>query len=293
MAYTVSSLSDQRTVPVSNSMGFHSSDREFSINSTGDASILDSIGSLFETVATDAFYPCLVDVLRKVAYFDDLAIIIFRSTKVPMFPYLELAVSTPDANTAYLQGLYTQSPWYDYCQKGGGGFKTLREVAPDGFFESSYYYKCMMPAHLKDEVAFAIQGESGAGYVICMGRTRVLPPFSKDETRQLEALTSTIRQAILSHNRLCKVAAGVTDSDGADSTSAIATKLKNIASNMLTERELEILGYLIRGYSSKGCARELDISPATERVHRKNIYQKLGVNSQSGLLARVFDTLFT
>ncbi|MEL0587422.1 MAG: LuxR C-terminal-related transcriptional regulator [Candidatus Thiodiazotropha sp. (ex. Lucinoma kazani)] len=293
MTYTISSSAAQRTVPVPGSMGFIGSGRAFSDEPAADVSILDCIGSLFETVATDEFYPCLVDALRKVAYFDDFAIIIFRSAKVPTFPYLDLAVSTPDANSAYLQGLYTQSPWYDYCQKGGGGFKTLREVAPDGFFESSYYYKCMMPAQLKDEVAFAIPGENGADYVICLGRTSMLPPFSIDETRQLESLTSTIRHAILSHNRLCKVAAGVSDSDGEDSTSIIAAKLKNIASSILTEREQEILGYLIRGYSSKGCARELDISPATERVHRKNIYQKLEVNSQPELLARVFETLFT
>ncbi|MEL0587393.1 MAG: helix-turn-helix transcriptional regulator [Candidatus Thiodiazotropha sp. (ex. Lucinoma kazani)] len=142
------------------------------------------------------------------------------------------------------------------------------------------------------EVAFAIQGENGADYVMCMGHTSVLPPFSVNEAHQLEARTSTIRQAIISDDRTGKVAAGVTSGDGSDSTSAIAPKLKNIASNILTKRELEILGYLVRGYSSKGCARELDISPATERVHRKNIYQKLGVSSQPKLLARVFDTLF-
>lgn len=50
---------------------------------------------------------------------------------------------------------------------------------------------------------------------------------------------------------------------------------------------------LIRGYSSKEAAQVLVISPETERVHRKNIYAKLEVESQKELLSQLFEEILS
>jgi len=50
---------------------------------------------------------------------------------------------------------------------------------------------------------------------------------------------------------------------------------------------------LIRGYSSKEAAQVLAISPETERVHRKNIYAKLEVESQKELLSQLFEEILS
>lgn len=47
----------------------------------------------------------------------------------------------------------------------------------------------------------------------------------------------------------------------------------------LTKRELQILEYIKRGYSTKRVADELNISYETVRTHLKNIYQKLHVHT--------------
>ena len=47
----------------------------------------------------------------------------------------------------------------------------------------------------------------------------------------------------------------------------------------LTPREIEVLQLLIKGYSAKMIAKDLNISFDTSRSHLKNIYQKLHVNS--------------
>ena len=54
---------------------------------------------------------------------------------------------------------------------------------------------------------------------------------------------------------------------------------------LLTKRENEVVRLLLRGHSSKSVARELGIAVETARVHRKNIYTKLGVASQGDLFA--------
>ncbi|HVM49649.1 MAG TPA: response regulator transcription factor [Candidatus Acidoferrum sp.] len=49
----------------------------------------------------------------------------------------------------------------------------------------------------------------------------------------------------------------------------------------LTQREEEILGYVIKGFSNKEIADALKISVETIRVHLKNIYEKLHVRSRT------------
>jgi two-component system, LuxR family, response regulator FixJ len=52
----------------------------------------------------------------------------------------------------------------------------------------------------------------------------------------------------------------------------------------LTKRELEVVKLLAEGHSNKEVALILDISTRTAEVHRKNIMQKLELNSASDLL---------
>ena len=48
----------------------------------------------------------------------------------------------------------------------------------------------------------------------------------------------------------------------------------------LTERELEILGYIAQGMSNKGIAKALDISHDTVKLHVRHILSKLNVSSR-------------
>lgn len=51
----------------------------------------------------------------------------------------------------------------------------------------------------------------------------------------------------------------------------------------LSERETDVLVQLVQGLSNKGIADKLNISIHTVVSHRKNITQKTGIKSQSGL----------
>ncbi len=52
----------------------------------------------------------------------------------------------------------------------------------------------------------------------------------------------------------------------------------------LTERESEVLGYLLQGRSSRRIQEELFISESTANTHIRHIYRKLGVHSKQELL---------
>lgn len=51
----------------------------------------------------------------------------------------------------------------------------------------------------------------------------------------------------------------------------------------LSEREREILPYLLRGHKALSIAHTLDMSESTVRMHTRRMYSKLGVSSGDGL----------
>ena len=64
-------------------------------------------------------------------------------------------------------------------------------------------------------------------------------------------------------------------------------KLKNI--KQLTEREVEVVTMLLRGYTYKAIAENLFITENTIKYHVKNIYQKLEVKSKMELIKMFVD----
>ncbi len=57
--------------------------------------------------------------------------------------------------------------------------------------------------------------------------------------------------------------------------------------NVLTRRELEILGLLMQAKKSREIAQDLYISVQTVNVHRKRIMKKLAVSNAAGLIQKV------
>jgi DNA-binding CsgD family transcriptional regulator len=51
--------------------------------------------------------------------------------------------------------------------------------------------------------------------------------------------------------------------------------------SILTERELQILGWLAEGHSNRQIAERLVISEHTVRAHLRNLMRKLGVNNRA------------
>jgi len=62
----------------------------------------------------------------------------------------------------------------------------------------------------------------------------------------------------------------------------------NVAAYGLSPREEEVVGLLVRGFTSRGVSRSLFISEHTVQRHLSNIFEKVGVRSRKTLLKRLF-----
>ena len=54
----------------------------------------------------------------------------------------------------------------------------------------------------------------------------------------------------------------------------------------LRERELEVLGFMSKGYSEKEIGDKMHVSVNTVKTHRKHIYHKLHIRSRTEILLR-------
>ena len=71
----------------------------------------------------------------------------------------------------------------------------------------------------------------------------------------------------------------------------IVDDLGSFGAGVLTAREREVAAFTLKGHSAESTGQILGISPGTVRIHRRNIYAKLRINSQGELFSRFLRTL--
>ena len=71
----------------------------------------------------------------------------------------------------------------------------------------------------------------------------------------------------------------------------VISAFENFGDGVLTRREREVVRMVLRGHSSNSIGRHFQIATGTVKIHRKNIYAKLGISSQSELFSHFISYL--
>ena len=120
-----------------------------------------------------------------------------------------------------------------------------------------------------------------------------------DAERIFEAICNGANGFLLKKTSPSKIIEAIKEvhEGGAPFTPSVARKIleffpkapaRNNEIDKLAAREKQILELLMKGYSYKMAAAELNISVETVRTHIKRIYEKLHVNSKSEAVAKAF-----
>jgi DNA-binding CsgD family transcriptional regulator len=232
----------------------------------------------------------LLGTLSAVVRFDHVVVFAYQPGERPVHVY---STFTPEAFeifvSQYLEGPYLLDPFYRNAMLRRDGVWRMRELAPDRFFSSEYVRSYYSKTRLAEEIGFFVTLENGATIVVSLMRDRASGPFSVPEFALLKKVEPLVSAAV---RQFWTKAAGAPASAKAV-TSAQETQSDEIwnrlkSSHRLTAREAAIIELVLQGHSSESIGLNLGISTGTVKVHRRNIYRKLGISSQTQLFSRYF-----
>lgn len=220
------------------------------------------------------FWTQLVRLLDQYVPCDSWVALLFSSEHRPLvFAECPGADGTPDQLFQdYLNGLYLLDPFYIASREHARtGLLRLAEVAPEHFELTEYYQRYFRLNVVADEIQFNCHLPDGRTLCLSLGSKQRFNP-------QQIALLSLIQPWVLSLLR-----------------QRLPHELKQVSTPrpiqnddwgaQLTARELDVGRLMLSGCSSKEIARKLQISVETVKVHKKHIYSKLGIKSQSELFS--------
>ncbi|QXI36870.1 LuxR C-terminal-related transcriptional regulator [Pseudomonas xantholysinigenes] len=251
-----------------------------------DLSWHQGVAHCIEHLDRPSFWRTLATLLGDFVEVDTWVALLFSHDKPLIFdqsPYLR--EGTDPLVSEYANGLYLLDPFYiSSREQSHTGLVRLADVAPEQFQQTDYYRLYFTHNVVADEVQFNLA--LGDGRTLCLslgGRSR----FDTQAIAQLELarpwLIGLMRQRLhfeqLPACAPAKPALGL--AQGRD-------EARRQLESVLTARELDVVRLILSGHSNKETAIKLKLSAETVKVHRRNVYRKLDVNSQTELFSLLF-----
>jgi DNA-binding CsgD family transcriptional regulator len=244
---------------------------------------------LVAQLQSDGFARQLDEALRALVDFDQSCVLFYPSGGSPLLLHDNLqGISEPGAMHSYLSGTYLLDPVYTACAHGQAtGLYRMSELAPDAFFEGDYFnspdvHPCisMQSGTLAEEIVFicALPGIGHLAYSLM--RLNASPVFSAAQFEGFQCSQTMVNVLLRRHYQ--DVCTHV-DSSGVALREHLNSAFSRFAADQLTPREQLIVSMILRGHSSLSISLHLGIAEGTVKNHRKHLYCKLGISSQSEL----------
>ena len=178
----------------------------------------------------------------------------------------------------YLSGVYALSPFYRAAQKlKAPRVARVREVAPKGFAQSEYHRRYFALIGVDDMIGLLIPASAAETVFMSFSRSTGSRRFSARDGQALAACSELLAAAVTRH---CEIAGPLASRHIAAAAAPIAHPP---AASGLTAREAQVVNLMLEGHSARAIGEALKISNETVRVHRRHIYEKLGLSSQGEL----------
>ncbi|MCB1445469.1 MAG: helix-turn-helix transcriptional regulator [Rhizobiaceae bacterium] len=236
---------------------------------------------LSDRATGDAF----VDMMKSLFPFDYCVIFAYRGAERPIDLY-----STFDAAeyqvfvSMYQDGPYLLDPFYSAATQPRPGVWRMRALAPDRFFASEYCRSYYVQTGLAEEVGFFVPAGDGVTVVLSLMRREGSGIFRDAEyalMRKAEPVVAAMVHAVWS--RLGPRFDHPSRAHREDHHPEAKARAR--ISDRLTQREAAIIELVLQGHSSESIGLRLGVATGTVKVHRRNIYRKLGISSQAQLMS--------
>lgn len=237
-----------------------------------------------EHEAGPAFHSLMKSLLR----FDYIVVFAYRGQERPIDLY---STFTPEEHVVFVSmyqaGPYLLDPFYSAAQEPKPGVWRMRELAPDRFFSSEYFRSYYTQTGLAEEIGFFVALENGITVVLSLMRREQSGVFSAAEFALLKKAEPVV-VALVRHawNDLGRRFDNAITRRGKGGRRPAHPETERVWRDLnLTDREAAIVELVLQGHSSESIGLRLGISTGTVKVHRRNVYRKLGISSQTQLLS--------
>ena len=252
----------------------------------------DALPELVPLIGKSGFAARLDNALREVAPFDLSCAFAYPGRDRPMFLHDGLgAVSSTQIMTNYLNGTYLLDAVYSAClRRAPQGLHRLVDLAPDAFFEGEYYnspdvHPCisMESGTLAEEIVFLVPVQGSFYIAYSLLRANGSPAFCEKDFERLQRTAPMVTSLAQRHWEHLAPAGSDNEPVQQPTGQDVEQAFETFAPSRLTRREQGIVSLILRGHSSMSIGRILEIAEGTVKIHRKHIYAKLDISSQTEL----------
>lgn len=254
------------------------------------------VGALISALDRPQFASELMAALRVLVPFDYSIMFAYCGDAQPIDLYDDFPANKRRVFvTVYQEGPYLLDPFFLACaRQTKNGLYRLRDLAPDRFYQGDYFRSYYVQTGLSEEIGYFINLPGSVVVTVSLMRVGQSPVFNAREFKVLRAAEPVVRAAVERHWGELNRRFSDTEPGGNSQSNIqryIEHAFQTFGKAVLTPRERDVVEYVLKGYSSKSIGKVLDVSPGTVRIHRKNIYSKLGINSQGQLFSQFISAL--
>ncbi|BAN47959.1 helix-turn-helix transcriptional regulator [Metapseudomonas resinovorans] len=222
--------------------------------------------------------------LQHLAAPEHLALFVHEGCGPPLVLFDTFAPALrPVFVTDYQAGPYLLDPFHLACLFGqADGLYSMRRLAPERFETTEYFRTYYRHLQLAEKLGYIVSLGEGSRAVLWLVRRRDLAAFSEEERGLLQSAMPVVAQVLRSAWAVHRPGDPCITHD---LDQRVGDEFERFGQGVLTARECEVARLLLEGHSNQSASQRLQIAPGTVKVHRRSLYEKLQVGSQSELLA--------
>lgn len=236
-----------------------------------------------DCLGTDAFPGALSAAVRTLVSCDCALVLAYHPERRPavLFDDFDHPLRR-NRIESYLRGAYLLDPLFQAaleCKEAA--LVRMKDVAPEEFESSQYFLAYYKRSEVSDEVNFLVPVDGEICLALSIERASNNEAFSPEDLAVLNAVEPLVAGLLARHRELSKSSGAHNGRDVEHER--LVSKLQQLGSGLLTEREQQVTQMVLKGHSNHSIADIFGLSIETVKVHRRNIYRKLNISSVSEL----------
>jgi DNA-binding CsgD family transcriptional regulator len=249
------------------------------------------ISRAIAALGTERFFPSLIEAINGQVRIDYPQIWLYHKDLPPRILYHDIPKHAIASQIdQYLEGPYREDPFYHTSMhQPRAKIYRLSRVTMGKLQESAYYRNYYAETGTCDESVYVAKLQAGNVINLSMMRLAERGPFSDQEYESLYLLAEPVSELLKSHTEYNDFAATNLIQPGIDHQIDLA--FRTFGASLLSPREKDVLELMLRGYGTDISAERLTIAVETVRRHRKSIYRKLDVSSQTDLFSLFLNSM--